>query len=62
MKCNICTLMNGLNLRDSIPAMCCLDYAMSKAGGTDKFVRKHKPASGEPCCDCGYKKKARKDS
>ena len=39
------------------PALCRLDYAMSKAGGTTDFVRKHTLAAGGPYCDCGYVKK-----
>ncbi len=56
-KCGICTLMGELGLRDLIPAMCCLDYAMSEAGGADEFVRQYTLASGGPYCDCGYKKR-----
>ncbi len=56
-KCGICTLMTELGLKEYIPAMCRLDYAMSEAGGTDVFVRQYTLASGGPYCDCGYKKK-----
>ncbi len=56
-KCGICTLMKELGLSDQIPAMCRLDYAMSKAGGASKFVREYTLASGGPYCDCGYKVK-----
>ena len=58
-RCGICVLMKELGLQEAIPAMCRLDYAMSKAGGADDFVRQHTLASGGPYCDCGYKKKAR---
>ncbi len=56
-KCGICTLMKELGLFDFVPAMCRLDYTMSEAGGVSVFVRKHTLASGDPYCDCGYKKK-----
>ena len=59
-KCGICTLMRELGLYDAVPAMCRLDYAMSKAGGASTFVREFTLASGGPYCDCGYKKKTRK--
>ena len=58
-KCGICTLMGELGLAELVPAMCRLDYTMSEAGGADVFVRQYTLASGGPCCDCGYKKKAR---
>ena len=41
----------------SMPALCRLDYTMSEAGGVTDFVRQHTLASGDPYCDCGYKKK-----
>jgi hypothetical protein len=56
-KCGICTLMTELGIREIVPAMCRLDYAMSEAGGADDFVRRYTLASGGPYCDCGYKKK-----
>ena len=56
-KCGICTLMKELGLYEYVPAMCRLDYAMSEAGGTDRFVRRYTLASGGPFCDCGYRKK-----
>lgn len=55
-KCGIYTLMQELGLADLTPAMCRLDYAMSEAGGTSKFVREYTLASGGPYCDCGYHK------
>ena len=58
-KCGICTLMKELGLYDLTPAMCRLDYTMSEAGGTSRFVRKYTIASGGPFCDCGYKKIAK---
>ena len=54
--CGICTLMRKLGLYDLVPAMCRLDYTMTVAGGTAKFVREYTLASGGPYCDCGYKK------
>ena len=54
--CGICTLMRKLGLYDLVPAMCRLDYTMTDAGGTAKFVREYTLASGGPYCDCGYKK------
>ena len=57
LKCGICTLMAELGLKEYIPAMCRLDYTMSKAGGTSVFIREYTLASGGPYCDCGYKKK-----
>ncbi|MCM1365474.1 MAG: L-2-amino-thiazoline-4-carboxylic acid hydrolase [Faecalibacterium sp.] len=54
-KCGICTLMNELGISDVTPALCNLDYAMSKASGVSDFVRKYTLASGGPYCDCGYK-------
>ncbi len=56
-KCGICTLMGELGLYEYVPAMCRLDYTMSKAGGTSEFVRKYTLASGGPYCDCGYIRK-----
>ena len=41
----------------SMPALCRLDYTMSEAGGATDFVRQYTLASGDPYCDCGYKKK-----
>lgn len=61
-RCGICTLMKELGLYDLTPAMCHLDYAMSEAGGVTDFVRQYTLASGGPYCDCGYKKKAFKES
>ena len=55
--CGICRLMRELGLSDLIPAMCRLDYTMSKMGGVSDFVREYTLASGGPYCDCGYKKK-----
>lgn len=51
-------LTTVLGLTELIPAMCRLDYTMSEAGGVTNFVREYTLASGEPYCDCGYKKKA----
>ena len=56
-SCGICALMKELGLFDLVPAMCRLDYTMSEAGGTSKFVREYTLASGGPYCDCGYKKR-----
>lgn len=56
-RCGICTLMKELGLYDLTPALCHLDYTMSKAGGAADFVREYTLASGGPYCDCGYKKK-----
>ncbi len=55
--CGICTLMKELGLFELVPAMCRLDYTMSKAGGTSEFVREYTLASGGPYCDCGYRRK-----
>ncbi len=55
-KCGICVLMQKLGLYDLTPALCRLDYTMSEAGGTSRFVREYTLASGGPYCDCGYKK------
>ncbi len=55
-RCGICVLMKELGLYDLTPALCHLDYTMSEAGGTTKFVRQYTLASGGPYCDCGYKK------
>ena len=57
-KCGICKLMKEYGLYEYVPAMCHLDYTLSDAGGTSKFVREYTLASGGPYCDCGYKKKA----
>ena len=59
-KCGICVLMKELGLYDLTPALCHLDYTMSEAGGVTDFVRQYTLAAGEPCCDCGYKKKKNK--
>lgn len=56
-KCGICTLMRELGLFELVPAMCQLDYTMSKASGASEFVRAYTLASGGPYCDCGYKRK-----
>ncbi len=56
-RCGICALMRKLGLFEYVPAMCCLDYAMSDAGGVTNFVREYTLASGGPYCDCGYKRK-----
>ena len=56
-KCGICVLMKELGLYDLTPALCHLDYTMSKAGGVTDFVRHYTLASGGPYCVCGYKKK-----
>ena len=56
-RCGICTLMQKLGLYDLTPALCHLDYTMSEAGGTTEFVREYTLDSGDPYCDCGYKKK-----
>ncbi len=56
-RCGICVLMNELGLYDLTPALCHLDYTMSEAGEATEFVRKYTLASGEPYCDCGYKRK-----
>lgn len=56
-KCGICTLMKELGLFQYTPAMCRLDYDMSKAGGASQFVRRYTLASGGPYCDCGYIKR-----
>ncbi len=55
--CGICTLMKELGLYELVPAMCRLDYDMTRAGGAAVFVREFTLASGGPYCDCGYKKK-----
>ena len=49
--------MRELGLSDLTPAMCHLDYTMSEAGGTSRFVREYTLASGGPYCDNGYHKK-----
>ena len=56
-KCGICTLAKELGLYDLVPAMCRLDYNMAEAGKTSDFIREYTLASGDPFCDCGYKKK-----
>lgn len=58
--CGICTLMKEYGLYDLVPAMCHLDYTMSRLGGASDFVREYTLASGGPYCDCGYKKKKEK--
>ena len=58
-SCGICALMTELGIREIVPAMCRLDYAMSEAGGGDDFVRRYTLASGGPYCDCGYRKKGK---
>ena len=58
-RCGICVLMPKLGLYDLTPALCHLDYTMSKAGGTTDFVRKYTLADGGPYCDCGYKRKSK---
>ena len=55
-QCGICTLMRRLGLYDLTPALCQLDYTMSRAGGGVRFVRRYTLASGGPYCDCGYQK------
>ena len=56
-KMNIvnCAMIGAFIL--SIPALCRLDYTMSESGGATDFVRQYTLASGDPYCDCGYKKK-----
>ena len=56
-KMNIvnCAMIGAFIL--SMPALCRLDYTMSEAGGLTDFVRQYTLASGDPYCDCGYKKK-----
>lgn len=49
--------MRELGLYDLTPAMCHLDYTMAETGGAADFVREYTLASGDPYCDCGYKKK-----
>lgn len=49
--------MRELGLYDLTPAMCHLDYTMAEIGGAADFVREYTLASGDPYCDCGYKKK-----
>lgn len=56
-RCGICALMKELGIDEVTPALCRLDYAMSKAGGASDFVRRYTLASGGPYCDCGYKRK-----
>ena len=56
-SCGICRLLSELGLKETIPAMCALDYTMSEAGGASEFVREYTLASGGPYCDCGYRKK-----
>ena len=55
--CGICALMKEYGFYDLVPAMCHLDYTMSKLGGATNFVREYTLASGGPYCDCGYKRK-----
>ena len=56
-KMNIvnCAMIGAFIL--SMPALCRLDCTMSEAGGVTDFVRQYTLASGDPYCDCGYKKK-----
>ena len=56
-SCGICKLMKEYGIYELTPALCHLDYTMTDASGTAEFVRKYTLASGEPYCDCGYKKK-----
>ena len=58
-RCGICALMEELGIFEIVPAMCRLDYAMSRAGGASDFVRQYTLASGGPYCDCGYKKRGK---
>lgn len=58
LTCGICRLMEEYGFFDLVPAMCHLDYTMSKLGGTSDFFREYTLAGGGPYCDCGYKKKA----
>ena len=55
--CGICALMKEYGYFDLVPAMCHLDYTMSKLGGATNFIREYTLASGGPYCDCGYKRK-----
>ena len=59
-RCGICTLMQELGSYDLTPALCHPDYTMSETGGATSFVRTYTLASGEPYCDCGYKKCVKK--
>ena len=54
-------MMKDLGLYDLTPAMCHLDYVMSEAGGASNFAREYTIASGGPYCDCGYKKKKKRN-
>ena len=36
-RCGICTLMKERGISEIVPAICHLDYAMSEAGGRDRF-------------------------
>ena len=56
-RCGICVLMQQAGLYNLTPALCHLDYTMAEAGGASDFVREYTLASGEPYCDCGYKRK-----
>ena len=56
-RCGICTLMGELGIREIVPAMCRLDYAMAEAGGACVFEHRYTLASGGPYCDCGYRKR-----
>ncbi|MBQ3432336.1 MAG: L-2-amino-thiazoline-4-carboxylic acid hydrolase [Clostridia bacterium] len=56
-KCGICALMKEYGFYELTPALCRLDYDMSKAGGASEFVREYTLAGGGPYCDCGYKRK-----
>lgn len=56
-SCGICTLMKEYGFYELTPAMCRLDYTMSRLGGKSEFERKYTLALGGPYCDCGYKKK-----
>lgn len=56
-KCGICALMKEYGFYELTPALCQLDYDMSKAGGASEFVREYTLAGGGPYCDCGYKRK-----
>ena len=56
--CGICYLMNKLNLKKYIPAMCLLDYDMAKLNNTI-FTREYTLASGGKYCDCHYNHKSK---
>ncbi len=54
-KCGIYVLMKEYGYFDLVPAMCHLDYTMSKLGGATNFVREYTLASGGPYLKiCGY--------